>query len=105
MKLSKHLRAAASIVANNPRYNAMCQAIREVRPRGTVDSTKAEGFVSSLYEEDASKYHGDAPSTSYWFGPTTLSGYRKGTLAERNEYRRMRVLALLFAACVAEDEE
>lgn len=101
MKLSTTLRKAARIAANNPRYNSMCLAIRKAHG-GSLPLSGA-AFVAWLYRKDANKYGNKMGG--YWFGPTALSHYWKGIPAEQKEYRQMRVLALLFAACYAEDEE
>lgn len=37
MKLSKHLRAAAALVANNPRYNSMCARFGDTGPIGMAE--------------------------------------------------------------------
>lgn len=102
MKLSTRLREAAEVVANKRGYNSMCLAIWKAR-KGALP-LPTEDLVTHLYREDANKYHG-RKTGGYWFGPTACSHFYKGTPAEQKEYQQMRVLALLFAACVAEDEE
>ncbi|MCI0564922.1 MAG: hypothetical protein MN733_41170 [Nitrososphaera sp.] len=103
MKLSEHLRDAAAYVADKPNYNSMCLAIWHTRPDDYLAQQEAEDFISDLYHRDANKYHGHRIA-GYWFGPTEFSCCYPDSPADHEEYRQMRVLALLFAACIAKDE-
>ncbi|MCI0558223.1 MAG: hypothetical protein MN733_06985 [Nitrososphaera sp.] len=107
MKLSKLFREAATLVARDVSYNTMCQAVWDVsRSNGEVVRYGPTYFLARLYRKDAMKYHKNTGIivSPYWFGPTNRSLYDRSSPAQQKEYRQMRVLALLFAACIAEDE-
>ncbi|MCI0564917.1 MAG: hypothetical protein MN733_41145 [Nitrososphaera sp.] len=107
MKMSKLFRETAALVARDVHYNTMCVAVWNLsRKNGEVVRHGPTHFLARLYRKDAIAYHTETGITvsPYWFGPTSRSFYDHSSPAQQREYRQMRILALLFAACVAEDE-